>query len=76
VEADPIPVGNVVAGRPATVRDYFVQQAGRGVANYIMLMTPIGDMTQDESMYTLNAFIDEVIPAVREVETGKAFIST
>ena len=49
--------------------DYYVEQAGRRVANYFMIMTPIGDMTREELDYTLAAFSSEVIPAVRELET-------
>lgn len=70
----PLDSGHLVAGSPATVRSYYVQQAQRGIATYIMLMTPFGDMTQDETMYTLDAFIEDVIPAVREVEPAAAHI--
>ena len=72
VAADPLVSGHLVAGSPATVRDYYVKQARRGLANYMMLMTPFGDMTNDETIYMLDAFIEEVIPAVREVETAAA----
>ena len=37
-----------------------------------MLMTPFGDMTFDEASYTIDAFVADVIPAVREVEAGVA----
>lgn len=67
---DPLESQMVVAGSPETVRDYYVQQAQRGVANYFMLMTPFGDMSYDEASYTIGKFADEVIPAVREAETA------
>ena len=69
---DPLEAQMVVAGSPETIRDYYVEQAQRGVANYFMLMTPFGDMTYDEASYTIDAVIDAVIPAVREVETAAA----
>lgn len=65
---DPIEAGLIIAGTAERVRDYYVETAKRGLANYFMLMFPYGDMTRDEVSYTLEAFIDEVIPAVREVE--------
>ena len=42
----------------------------RGIANYFMLMLPFGDMSDEEASRTLEGFIDEVIPAVREVEVA------
>ena len=35
-------------------------------------MLPFGDMTGEETWRTLEGFIGEVIPAVREVETATA----
>jgi alkanesulfonate monooxygenase SsuD/methylene tetrahydromethanopterin reductase-like flavin-dependent oxidoreductase (luciferase family) len=69
---DPFEKGLIFAGSVERVRDYYVEQATLGVANYFMLMTPIGDMTTEELDYTLDAFSSEVIPAVREVETAGA----
>ena len=69
---DPFEAQMVVAGSPETVRDYYVEQAQRGIANYFVLMTPFGDMTYDEASFTIDAVIDEVIPAVRELETAGA----
>jgi alkanesulfonate monooxygenase SsuD/methylene tetrahydromethanopterin reductase-like flavin-dependent oxidoreductase (luciferase family) len=69
---DPFAAQIVVAGSPETVREYYVEQAQRGIANYFMLMTPFGDMTFDEASYTIDAFIADVIPAVRDVEAGVA----
>jgi alkanesulfonate monooxygenase SsuD/methylene tetrahydromethanopterin reductase-like flavin-dependent oxidoreductase (luciferase family) len=65
---EPLESQVVVAGSPDTVRKYYVEQAQRGVANYFILMTPFGDMSPAEASYTLDAVIDEVIPAVREIE--------
>ena len=69
---DPFEKGLIFAGSVERVRDYYVEQALRGVANYFIIMTPIGDMTSEELDYTLDAFSAEVIPAVREVETAAA----
>jgi alkanesulfonate monooxygenase SsuD/methylene tetrahydromethanopterin reductase-like flavin-dependent oxidoreductase (luciferase family) len=69
---DPLESQGVVAGSPETIRDYYVAQAQRGIANYFMLMTPFGDMTFEEASYTQDAFIADVIPAVRELEAAPA----
>jgi alkanesulfonate monooxygenase SsuD/methylene tetrahydromethanopterin reductase-like flavin-dependent oxidoreductase (luciferase family) len=69
---DPFEKGLLLAGSVERVRDYYVEQALLGIANYFMIMTPIGDMTSEELDYTLDAFSIEVIPAVREVETAGA----
>ena len=69
---DPIDGGLVIAGTAERVRDYYVEQAKRGVANYFILMIPFGEMTNDEVTRTLDSFIAEVIPAVREVEPAAA----
>ncbi len=55
----------LVCGSAATVRDWFVSYAAEGNANYIAINVPFGDMSQDEAHRTLDAFIAEVIPAVR-----------
>jgi alkanesulfonate monooxygenase SsuD/methylene tetrahydromethanopterin reductase-like flavin-dependent oxidoreductase (luciferase family) len=69
---DPIESELVIVGSPERVRDYYVEQARRGTANYFILMLPFGDMTNQEAWKTLDSFIAEVIPAVREVETATA----
>jgi alkanesulfonate monooxygenase SsuD/methylene tetrahydromethanopterin reductase-like flavin-dependent oxidoreductase (luciferase family) len=69
---DPIEKGLLFAGSVERVRDYYVEQAQRGTANYFILMIPVGDMTSRELDYTLDAFMADVIPAVREVETAGA----
>jgi alkanesulfonate monooxygenase SsuD/methylene tetrahydromethanopterin reductase-like flavin-dependent oxidoreductase (luciferase family) len=69
---DPFAAQMVVAGSPETVRDYYVGQAERAIANYFILMTPFGDMTFDEASYTFDALIGEVIPAVRDLEAVTA----
>jgi alkanesulfonate monooxygenase SsuD/methylene tetrahydromethanopterin reductase-like flavin-dependent oxidoreductase (luciferase family) len=71
---DPIDSQLVIAGSPETVRDYYVDQASRGIANYFILMLPFGDLTAAESWKTLESFITEVIPAVRAVETASATV--
>jgi len=67
---DPIESELLIAGSVERVRDYYVEQAHRGIANYFMLMLPFGDMTNEESATTLEGFISEIIPAVREVEAA------
>jgi alkanesulfonate monooxygenase SsuD/methylene tetrahydromethanopterin reductase-like flavin-dependent oxidoreductase (luciferase family) len=67
---DPIATGLVICGSVETVRDYYVEQVRLGNANYFSLMFPFGDMTAAEGDYTLEAFANEVIPAVREVEAS------
>jgi alkanesulfonate monooxygenase SsuD/methylene tetrahydromethanopterin reductase-like flavin-dependent oxidoreductase (luciferase family) len=67
---DPFESQLLVAGSLERIRDYYVEQAQRGIANYFILMLPFGDMTQAEAATTLEGFISEVIPAVREVETA------
>ena len=69
---DPLDSELIVAGSAERVRDYYVEQARRGIANYFILMLPFGDMSQEETRTTLDGFISEVIPAVREVQTATA----
>ena len=69
---DPIDSELIIAGSLERVRDYYVEQARRGIANYFILMLPFGDMTSEEARRTLDGFITEVIPAVREVQTAAA----
>jgi alkanesulfonate monooxygenase SsuD/methylene tetrahydromethanopterin reductase-like flavin-dependent oxidoreductase (luciferase family) len=70
--ADPIEKEMLVVGTAERVRDYYVEQARRGLANYFILMIPFGDLTNEELNRTLEGFVAEVIPAVREVETAGA----
>ena len=69
---DPIESELLIVGPVERVRDYYVEQARRGIANYFILMLPFGDMTSEEARKTLDGFIAEVIPAVREVEIATA----
>ena len=62
---DPLEAGLVIAGSVERVRDYYVEQARLGVANYFVLMLPFADLTRDEAWNTLDGFITAVIPAVR-----------
>jgi alkanesulfonate monooxygenase SsuD/methylene tetrahydromethanopterin reductase-like flavin-dependent oxidoreductase (luciferase family) len=59
------PGGVLVCGSPSTVRDHFVRYAAEGNANYLVVNVPFGDMTLAEAERTLDAFIGEVMPAVR-----------
>jgi alkanesulfonate monooxygenase SsuD/methylene tetrahydromethanopterin reductase-like flavin-dependent oxidoreductase (luciferase family) len=62
--------GVLVCGSPATVREHYVRYAAEGHANYIVVNVPFGDMTHAEAERTLDAFIAEVMPAVRALEAG------
>jgi hypothetical protein len=68
--ADPLEKEMLVTGTAERVRDYYVEQARRGTANYFILSIPFGDMTKEECAHTLEAFIGEVMPAIREVDTA------
>ena len=59
---DPLESGLVIAGSVERVRDYYVEQARLGVANYFVLMLPFADLTREEAWNTLDSFITEVIP--------------
>lgn len=69
---DPLEKELLVAGSVERVRDYYIEHAARGIANYFILMIPFGDMTNEELGYTLDAFAAEVIPAVREFDAAAA----
>jgi alkanesulfonate monooxygenase SsuD/methylene tetrahydromethanopterin reductase-like flavin-dependent oxidoreductase (luciferase family) len=59
------PGGVLVCGAPDTVRDWFVAYAAEGNVNYIVVNVPFGDMTRAEAERTLDAFVAEVMPAIR-----------
>ncbi|MBI3797092.1 MAG: LLM class flavin-dependent oxidoreductase [Deltaproteobacteria bacterium] len=61
--------GSLVVGAPDTVREYFTQYAGEGNVDYLVTALPFGDMTHEEATRSLRLFIDEVMPAVRNVGT-------
>ena len=63
------PGGVLVCGTPDTVREWFVRYAAEGNANYIVVNVPFGDMTHTEAERTLDAFVAEVMPAVRALES-------
>ena len=58
--------GVLVCGTAETVRDHYVRYAAEGAVNYIVINVPFGDMTVAEAERTLDAFVAEVMPAVRE----------
>jgi alkanesulfonate monooxygenase SsuD/methylene tetrahydromethanopterin reductase-like flavin-dependent oxidoreductase (luciferase family) len=57
--------GVLVCGSTATVREHFVRYAAEGNVNYLVINVPFGDMTHAEAERTLDAFVSEVMPAVR-----------
>jgi hypothetical protein len=59
------PGGVLVCGSAATVRDWFVSYAAERNVNYIVINVPSGDMAGPRRIRTLDAFIAEVVPAVR-----------
>jgi alkanesulfonate monooxygenase SsuD/methylene tetrahydromethanopterin reductase-like flavin-dependent oxidoreductase (luciferase family) len=58
--------GVLVCGTAETVRDHYVRYAAQGAVNYVVINVPFGDMTFAEAERTLDAFVGEVMPAVRE----------
>jgi alkanesulfonate monooxygenase SsuD/methylene tetrahydromethanopterin reductase-like flavin-dependent oxidoreductase (luciferase family) len=58
--------GVLVCGTAETVRDHYVRYAAEGAVNYIVINVPFGDMTHAEAERTLDAFVADVMPAVRE----------
>jgi alkanesulfonate monooxygenase SsuD/methylene tetrahydromethanopterin reductase-like flavin-dependent oxidoreductase (luciferase family) len=58
--------GVLLCGTAETVRDHYVRYAAEGTVDYIVVNVPFGDMTFAEAEYTLDAFIGEVMPAVRD----------
>jgi alkanesulfonate monooxygenase SsuD/methylene tetrahydromethanopterin reductase-like flavin-dependent oxidoreductase (luciferase family) len=57
--------GVLLCGTAETVREHYVRYAAEGNANYVVINVPFGDMTHAEAERTLDAFIGEVMPAVR-----------
>ena len=60
--------GALVCGTAETVRDHYVRHAAEGNANYIVINLPFGDMTFAEAERTLDAFVAEVVPAIRALD--------
>jgi alkanesulfonate monooxygenase SsuD/methylene tetrahydromethanopterin reductase-like flavin-dependent oxidoreductase (luciferase family) len=58
--------GVLVCGSPATVRDHYLRVAAEGNVDEVVINVPFGDMTFAEAERTLDAFVAEVMPAVRE----------
>ncbi len=54
-----------LAGSPETIRDYFLEYAAEGNANYFIVGFSFGDMTMEETARSLGLFLDAVLPAVR-----------
>jgi alkanesulfonate monooxygenase SsuD/methylene tetrahydromethanopterin reductase-like flavin-dependent oxidoreductase (luciferase family) len=59
--------GVLLCGTAETVREHYVRYAAEGNVNYLVINVPFGDMTHAEAERTLDAFIGEVMPAVRAV---------
>jgi alkanesulfonate monooxygenase SsuD/methylene tetrahydromethanopterin reductase-like flavin-dependent oxidoreductase (luciferase family) len=58
--------GVLLCGTAETVREHYIRYTAEGAVDYIVVNVPFGDMTFAEAEYTLDAFIGEVMPAVRE----------
>jgi alkanesulfonate monooxygenase SsuD/methylene tetrahydromethanopterin reductase-like flavin-dependent oxidoreductase (luciferase family) len=54
-------------GTPGRVADNLAQLLADGMADYVCLMFPTGDMTIDESRRTLDLFVGEVLPQLQGV---------
>ena len=55
--------GSAVAGAPAKVRDFIVNDIEATRANYYTPWLAFGDMTLDESLRSVALFAREVMPA-------------
>lgn len=58
--------GVLVCGSPETVREHFVRYAAESHVDYLVVSVPFGDMTRAEAQRTFDAFVAEVMPAVRD----------
>jgi alkanesulfonate monooxygenase SsuD/methylene tetrahydromethanopterin reductase-like flavin-dependent oxidoreductase (luciferase family) len=58
--------GVLVCGTAETVREHFARYAAEGTVNYLVINVPFGDMTPAEAEYTLDAFVAEVMPGLRD----------
>ena len=54
-------------GSPERVADNLSRLLADGMADYVCLMFPAGDMTMDESRRTLELFVGEVLPELQAV---------
>jgi alkanesulfonate monooxygenase SsuD/methylene tetrahydromethanopterin reductase-like flavin-dependent oxidoreductase (luciferase family) len=54
------------SGTPQQVTEHLQSFLDRGVSDTIVLQLPTGDMTFKEAMTSLELFITEVIPALKE----------
>jgi alkanesulfonate monooxygenase SsuD/methylene tetrahydromethanopterin reductase-like flavin-dependent oxidoreductase (luciferase family) len=57
--------GMGIAGSPATVTEWLRADLDGAAANYMVGQFVFGDMTLDETMRSINLFVDEVMPALR-----------
>jgi hypothetical protein len=56
-----------VCGAPEAVREHYVRVAAEGNVDAIVINVPFGDMTFAEAERTLDGFVAEVMPAIRDV---------
>jgi alkanesulfonate monooxygenase SsuD/methylene tetrahydromethanopterin reductase-like flavin-dependent oxidoreductase (luciferase family) len=59
--------GEALAGSPDKVRRVLVEQAREAGVNYFVCRFAFGDLTLTETRRSLNLFIREVMPALREI---------
>jgi len=57
-------MGAMLAGSPATIRDYVQRYAAESGANYFVGAFQWGDLTHEESANSMRLFAQEVMPAV------------
>lgn len=57
-------LGLIVAGTADEVRDTLLDHVERSGVNYLLARFAFGDLDRDESMATLDAFADRVLPAL------------
>jgi hypothetical protein len=62
--------GQGIAGSPATVKDFFKRQLAETQCNYLVGQFAFGDLTRQECLRSIDLFVREVMPALRNVIPG------
>jgi alkanesulfonate monooxygenase SsuD/methylene tetrahydromethanopterin reductase-like flavin-dependent oxidoreductase (luciferase family) len=63
--------GNSIAGSAQTVRDLLAEKVTQAPVNYVEATLAFGDLTPAETMASLAAFAETVMPAVREAAAAR-----
>lgn len=65
-------LGIHIAGSPATVRERLARDISETGVNYFMLSIAWGGLTIEQSLRSLNLFVDEIMPHFKDAEAAKA----